>query len=343
MWRERVPETVVFVDVETTGLHSTDKIVSLGAVKVSMLELGRTNTEISAVHVLFDPGRKSHPRAEDVHGYSDWVLRHQDPFSDYAETIHAFLESGDLVVAHNARFDFGFIDREMAAVGLPPLQRPRFCTMEATRNLGIGSASLDSCCRRVGVSRAGARHGALEDAWLTQMVYLWLHDSPWRAPLPYTLAAPPRMHVAPPQPEGELPRRSKRNAQLVRLRRRVSHLLTMVVSIALADGAIDDRERHALLDIVGAKAQEMGIKDPLSAAGDIVAEALAALPDPSDLEVAAAYFRDDDAARAELAAAIETVARADGSLAAGEMQALRQIAALLGGAVASPASVSADA
>lgn len=343
MWRERVPEKVVFVDVETTGLHSTDKIVSLGAVKVSMSELGRTNTEISAVHLLFDPGRKSHPRAEDVHGYSDWVLRHQDPFSDYAETIHAFLESGDLVVAHNARFDFGFIDREMAGAGLPPLQRPRFCTMEATRDLGIGSASLDACCRRIGISRQSAQHGALEDAWLTQLVYLWLHDSPWRAPLPPTLAMPPRMHEAPPQPEGGLPRRSKRNAQLVRLRRSVTHLLAMVVSIALADGVIDDRERHALLDLVAGKAQAMGIKDPLSAAEELVAEALAAVPDAGDLALSAAHFRDDDTARAELAAAIETVARADGILANGEMLALRNIAALLGGTVAARSSVSADA
>lgn len=63
--------------------------------------------------------------------------------------------------------------------------------MDACRELGI-RASLDAVSRKLGLARSTRQHGALEDAWLAMMVYLWLHGCPTRRPFtePATLAAP---------------------------------------------------------------------------------------------------------------------------------------------------------
>src|SRR5690242_3832688 len=58
--------------------------------------------QMAYIHLIFDPGRKSHLSAEANHGYSDWALRHQESFGIYAATIERFFDSADLVVAHNA-------------------------------------------------------------------------------------------------------------------------------------------------------------------------------------------------------------------------------------------------
>ena len=112
------PASILFVDVETTGLHSADRIVSLGAIRLSTFEMLTGVLQFDQIHLIFDPGRKSHPKAEEVHGYDDWILRHQQPFSDYAAPLFDFISSAGLVVAHNAEFDKSFLAREFEAAGL---------------------------------------------------------------------------------------------------------------------------------------------------------------------------------------------------------------------------------
>ena len=100
---------MLFVDVETTGLHSRDHIVSYGGILADMagIETGTMNLNIE--HLIFDPGVKSHPEAEKVHGYSDWLLRHQDQFPAHAAEVAEQIAKADLVVAHNADFDIRFL------------------------------------------------------------------------------------------------------------------------------------------------------------------------------------------------------------------------------------------
>ena len=125
-----LPSKVVFVDVETTGLTNSDRIVSFAAILLETQSLSTGKFVVSVIHVVCDPGKKSHPRAEAVHGFSDWVLRHQDPFSEYAGEIQSLLDEADLIVAHNANFDMNFINRELVAVGRRPPAKPIYCTME---------------------------------------------------------------------------------------------------------------------------------------------------------------------------------------------------------------------
>jgi DNA polymerase-3 subunit epsilon len=206
------PKCVTFFDVETTGLNTNDRIITLAAIKLLNPETCATRLEAEFMHLIFDPGRKSHPKAEAVHGYSDWVLRHQDTFDIHAETIQKFFNSSDLVVAHNAEFDLAFYNREMERTGRSPLANGTFCTMSAYQQRGFpGSASLDAICHRMGIARASRQHGALEDAWLALRVYLWLKNVPFSAPLPPDFQrGPSNLRPAPQLPDGPLPRRRRK-------------------------------------------------------------------------------------------------------------------------------------
>ena len=135
MLLNKLPDRVLFTDVETTGLHSSDRIVSIGLILLDLARLRGGDATMSANHLVFDPGKKSHPRAEAVHGYSDWTLRHQETFADYAPDLWQRFSGGTLTVAHNAPFDQSFIEREFRLVGHdgPPPLPAFFCTMEAYR------------------------------------------------------------------------------------------------------------------------------------------------------------------------------------------------------------------
>jgi len=92
------------------------------------------------------------------------------------------LNCAELIVAHNASFDITFINRELQYAGESALDRPIYCTMEGCRERRLPSAALEKVCEQIGIRRATRRHGALEDSWLSMMVYLWLHDHPCSRP-----------------------------------------------------------------------------------------------------------------------------------------------------------------
>lgn len=211
--------SIVAVDVETTGLHSRDRIVSLGAWRLELDRSSNKLIDVRFLHLIFDPGRKSHPRAEEVHGYPDWTLRHQAPFSNHLDTIRDFIEAGQIVVAHNASFDLNFIEREFVALGAQSPKIQSYCTMNAYRRAGLpGRASLNAICNEIGLKRIGTKHSALEDAWLALSVYLWLEKFPSEFIQPFSElvssgipVSPTNLTAPPPVPDGPLPRR--RNAK----------------------------------------------------------------------------------------------------------------------------------
>jgi DNA polymerase-3 subunit epsilon len=207
-----LPESIVAVDIETTGIHSNDRIVSLGAIWLSTATLAENSFPVSYIHLIFDPLRKSHPEAERVHGYDDWILRHQEPFWEYAKAIRRFLYSGQLIISHNAEFDLGFINREMEIAGeAARIKRPTFCTMLESRRRYGSPANLTAACERIGLRREGRLHGALEDAWLAMMVYLHLEG--YQCHQPFSSIGSNlsifNMLDCPPRPP-ELPRRNNK-------------------------------------------------------------------------------------------------------------------------------------
>jgi DNA polymerase-3 subunit epsilon len=163
---------IVF-DTETTGLSplTGDRMVEIGCVELfNRVETGRT------FHAYFNPDRPMPSSAEAVHGLSDAFLSDKPLFSDRVEELIEFL--GDCpLVAHNASFDFGFLNHELGLCGRPLVCLSRMVdtlTLARTRHPGA-KHSLDALCTRFGVDRSlRVKHGALIDAQLLSQCYVEL-------------------------------------------------------------------------------------------------------------------------------------------------------------------------
>jgi DNA polymerase-3 subunit epsilon len=163
---------IVF-DTETTGLSTMtgDRMVEIGCVELyNRVETGRT------FHSYFNPGRPMPTGAEMVHGLTDRFLSDKPLFGDVCECLLEFIGDSPLV-AHNAGFDFDFINHELAQIG-----RPAVCTSRMVDTLALARQrfpgakhSLDALCTRFGVDRSQRiKHGALIDAQLLAQVYVEL-------------------------------------------------------------------------------------------------------------------------------------------------------------------------
>ena len=163
---------IVF-DTETTGLSPTngDRLVEIGCVElVNRVETGRT------FHSYFNPERPMSSDAEAVHGLSEVFLADKPLFHDRCEELLDFIGDSPLV-AHNAAFDFGFVNHELGRCG-----RPGVCQTRMVDTLGLARQkfpgakhSLDALCMRFGVDRSlRIKHGALIDAQLLAQVYVEL-------------------------------------------------------------------------------------------------------------------------------------------------------------------------
>src|SRR5690606_26623788 len=94
----------------TTGLNPAggDRIVEIGCIELfNRVETGRT------FHAYFNPGRAMPTEAEAVHGLTDIFLSDKPRFSVRAEELLDFLGDAPLI-AHNASFDFGFLNHELS-------------------------------------------------------------------------------------------------------------------------------------------------------------------------------------------------------------------------------------
>jgi DNA polymerase-3 subunit epsilon len=163
---------IVF-DTETTGLdpQSGDRMVEIGCIEmVNRVPTGRT------FHAYFNPDRSMPPAAEQVHGLSDAFLADKKRFHEHALELIDFLEDSPLV-AHNAQFDFGFLNYEFGCCGHPEIVLDRMIdTLVLARRRHPGAKhSLDALCMRYGIDRSHrVRHGALLDAELLAQVYVEL-------------------------------------------------------------------------------------------------------------------------------------------------------------------------
>ncbi len=166
-------EAVVF-DVETTGFDPEfDRIVSLALIRTDFGSL-RTNpdgTEKITFDGMFDPQCPIPEAASNVHGITDMDVLDEPPFSQVARQVREFI--GDLpVIAHNVKFDRGFINAEFRRAGVKAIGRNKsFCTMRRYQEFNGGQrkgSKLDDVVRVMGVkARAGEFHDASEDTMLT--------------------------------------------------------------------------------------------------------------------------------------------------------------------------------
>ncbi|MDJ0643253.1 MAG: DNA polymerase III subunit epsilon [Erythrobacter sp.] len=163
---------IVF-DTETTGLDpkTGDRMVEIGCVEmVGRVETGNT------FHAYYNPERDMPAAAEAVHGLSISFLETKQLFSEGVDELLEFLGDSPLV-AHNAGFDFSFLNAELERIGREPISFDRMVdTVAIARKKHPGAKlSLDALCTRYGVDRSHrVKHGALLDAELLAQVYVEL-------------------------------------------------------------------------------------------------------------------------------------------------------------------------
>ena len=163
---------IVF-DTETTGLSplAGDRMVEIGCVELfNRVETGRT------FHAYFNPQRPMPAGAEAVHGLSEAFLSDKPCFHELVDELIEFLGECPLV-AHNAGFDFGFLNHELNNCGRPLICMTRMVdTLALARTRHPGAKhSLDALCTRFGVDRSlRIKHGALIDAQLLAQCYVEL-------------------------------------------------------------------------------------------------------------------------------------------------------------------------
>jgi DNA polymerase-3 subunit epsilon len=201
----------IIFDTETTGLSPADghRLVEIGCIEmVHRVETGRT------FHRYINPDRPMPPEAQAIHGLSDAFLADKPRFDAVLDELLEFIGDARLV-AHNAGFDFAFLNAELDYCGRSALGAERMVdTLALARARHPGAKhSLDALCARFGIDRSQrVKHGALVDAQLLAQVYVELTGgrqiglalavaptpaaSTGAAPAAQVIARPPRPHAA---------------------------------------------------------------------------------------------------------------------------------------------------
>lgn len=151
-------QDTVFVDIETTGAHvKRDRITELAILHMRGGEL------VSEWQTLVNPQQPIPESIQRLTGIDDELVRDYPPFAAIGHEVSRRL-SGNVFVAHNARFDYGFLKNELKRCGLR-FQAPVLCTLKLSRRLfpQYKRHNLDSIMRRHGLS-CRARHRAFGDA-----------------------------------------------------------------------------------------------------------------------------------------------------------------------------------
>lgn len=161
---------IVF-DTETTGLDpKTDRVIEIGGI-----ELDNRFPTGKSFHVYINPdGQQVHPDALAVHGISNEQLANKPLFAGVVDEFLNFFD-GAKFVAHNAGFDMGFINAELARLGQPAVDPNRVVDTLALarRKHPMGPNSLDALCKRYAIDNSHRTlHGALLDAELLAEVYI---------------------------------------------------------------------------------------------------------------------------------------------------------------------------
>jgi len=149
---------LAIVDIETTGGHPAhDRITEVAVLEVDGFEVRR---EWSS---LVNPGRSIPGPIQALTGITQEMVEGAPRFESIAAALHERL-AGRIFVAHNARFDYGFLRHEFERAGLP-FREKTLCTVKLSRRLyrEASGHSLDALIARHGI-RCAARHRALGDA-----------------------------------------------------------------------------------------------------------------------------------------------------------------------------------
>lgn len=186
------------VDVETTGPlpRARDRII-----EIAIVRLDANGHTVDEFVTLVNPERDIGPTH--IHGIVARDVLDAPRFPEIAGDVATRL-AGNVFVAHNARFDLGFVEAEFARIGYPLPSVPALCTMTLAQNLvgALPSFSLAALCGHFNVHREQA-HSALEDARATAcLLSIFLEEARrkrWRTLLDLGCAGQPPPPTAWPQ------------------------------------------------------------------------------------------------------------------------------------------------
>lgn len=160
----------IVLDTETTGLNP-----NLGhrLVEVAAIELDDRKVSDRTFHRYLNPEREIDEGAAAVHGLTLDRLQDEPKFAEIASAFLEFISGAELII-HNAPFDMGFLNAELARAGLPLLDNPVIDTLKVAKDLHPGKKNnLNALCDRYMVDNSHRTlHGALLDTELLAEVYL---------------------------------------------------------------------------------------------------------------------------------------------------------------------------
>jgi len=164
----------VVLDTETTGISVKDghRLVEIGCI-----ELDNLIPTKNRFHCYLNPERKVSEKALEVHGYTDEFLANQKRFLEIVEKFLEFIKDKRLII-HNAEFDLGHLNNELAILGKKKLDNEIVDTLILARDKFPGSpVSLDALCKRYRIDNSKrTQHTALIDCDLLAKVYINLID-----------------------------------------------------------------------------------------------------------------------------------------------------------------------
>lgn len=148
-----------------------DRVIEIGCVELVNRKLTGNN-----LHFYLNPGRDSHEEALKVHGITTEFLRDKPKFEAVVDELMVYLKDAEVII-HNATFDVGFLNKELALVGRKPLGTHVagiIDTLVMAKEMYPGKRnSLNALCDRLGVDNSGRTlHGALLDAELLADVFI---------------------------------------------------------------------------------------------------------------------------------------------------------------------------
>ena len=166
-------ERQVVLDTETTGLELAQghRVIEIGCI-----EIVSRRVSASEFHHYLNPEREIDAGALAVHGITREFLLEKPRFADVAASLLDYLRGAELII-HNAEFDVGFLNAELARAGLAE-RIDTVCrvtdTWQLAKKLHPGQKnSLDALCKRYGIDNSGRElHGARLDARLLAEAYL---------------------------------------------------------------------------------------------------------------------------------------------------------------------------
>jgi DNA polymerase-3 subunit epsilon len=160
----------IVLDTETTGL---DHKQGHRIIEVAAIELNGRNVSERNFHRYLNPEREIDEGAAAVHGLTLDRLQDEPKFAEIAPALLEFIGDAELII-HNAPFDMGFLNAELARLGLPALANKVIDTLKVAKELHPGKKNnLNALCARYFIDNSHRTlHGALLDTELLAEVYL---------------------------------------------------------------------------------------------------------------------------------------------------------------------------